>query len=134
METFGHIRMNTDCTNSFSDEWLERTFLEKVGHIDNTKRVAQIRLIGTETIHTLLPGHTLDWQLHLYTQDLFKQIGQKALIYINNVIHIHKRQLHIDLGKLRLTVSTKILVTEAFYDLDVAVITGTHQKLLKDLG
>ena len=55
METFGHIGVYADCPNRFSDERLERTFLEKVGHIDNTKRVTQIRLIGTKLLRTL--GH-----------------------------------------------------------------------------
>mgnify|MGYP000543367996 CR=1 FL=1 len=31
METFGHIGVYADCPNRFSDERLERAFLEKVG-------------------------------------------------------------------------------------------------------
>ena len=52
---------------------------------------------------------------------------QKDIVYIN------KRQFHIDLCKFRLTVSTEILVTETLYDLEITVISGTHQKLFENL-
>ena len=63
METFGHIGVYADCPNRFSDERLERTFLEKVGHFDNTKRVTQIRLIGTKLQHCLLITDNRIWSL-----------------------------------------------------------------------
>ena len=51
----------------------------------------QIRLIRTKTIHCLLPGHSLDWKLHIHIQNFFKQFCKESLIYINNIIHVHER-------------------------------------------
>jgi len=103
METFGHIRMNTDCTNSFSDEWLERTFLEKVGHIDNTKRVAQIRLIGTKLQHCLLVA---DDRIRRFCDntsfrcEFFKYCGKHFLSDSKHIFLRCKTHLEIELVKL----------------------------------
>ena len=92
-----------------------------------------VRLVRAKTVHGLLPGDTLDRKLNIHIQNLFKQICKISFIYINDIVYIHKGQLHIDLGKLRLTVRTEIFITEAARDLDITVISGTHKKLLVKL-
>ncbi len=51
----------------------------------------------------------------------------------DNIILIDKSELHIDLRKFGLPVSTQIFITETFYNLKVAVETGDHQQLFKKL-
>ena len=94
---------------------------------------SHIRFIRTETIHCFLPCDSLDWKFHIDTKNLFEQVGKISLIYIDYIIYIYERKFHIDLCELRLTVSTKILITEASCNLDVSVISGTHQKLFVQL-
>ena len=57
----------------------------------------------------------------------------QTFIDLHNILFIHKRKFHIDLCKFRLTVRTQILITEAFCNLDISVVSGAHQKLLKQL-
>ena len=103
METFGHIRMNTDCTNRFSDEWLERTFLEKVSYIDDTKWVAQIRLIGTKLQHCLLVAD--DW-IRCFCDNasfrckFFKHCGKHFFSDCKHIFLCCKAHLEIKLIKL----------------------------------
>ena len=63
-----------------------------------------------------------------------EQFCQKALIDVDHIIHIHEGKLHVDLGKLRLTVCPQVLVPEAFCKLEIAVASGAHEKLLEKLG
>ena len=46
---------------------------------------------------------------------------------------VRKDVSKVDLGKLRLAVTTQVLVTETFNDLVVTVKTSIHQKLFGDL-
>ena len=57
----------------------------------------------------------------------------KAGTLRSEYVDINKGKLHICLCKLRLTVCTQILVTEAAGDLEIPVIAGCHQKLLEQL-
>ena len=60
-------------------------------------------------------------------------IGDHSLHHILEVLHVHERHLEVQLGELRLTVLTGILITEAPGDLIVAIHTGDHQHLLEEL-
>ena len=93
----------------------------------------QIWFVRAKTIHRILPGHPLDRQFHIHIQYLFEQVRQQTFIYINHIVHIYKRQLHINLRKFRLTVCTKVLITETTCNLDITVITGAHQQLFEQL-
>ena len=104
-----------------------------LGNINQLHTETQVRFVGTETVHSLFPGHSLDRELYLNAEHLFEQVCQQSLIDIDNIIYINESKLHIDLGELRLTVGTQVLVTEAFYNLDIAVIAGAHQKLFEQL-
>ena len=88
-----------------------------------------IRFIRSETIHSFLPCDSLDRKFNIYIQNFFEQVCKKSLIYVDDIINIYERKLHIDLCKFRLTVCTKVLITEAACDLNVTVISGAHQKL-----
>jgi len=92
-----------------------------------------IRLVGTKTIHSFLPGNSLDREFYIDIQNFFEQECKISLVNIDNIVYINKGKLHIDLCELRLTVSTKILITETSCDLDITIKSGAHQKLLVQL-
>ena len=48
MEAFGHICMNLNSAHGLSNKWLKRTFLEKLCHINNSKRIAKVWFICTK--------------------------------------------------------------------------------------
>ena len=92
-----------------------------------------IRLVRTETVHSFLPGDSLDRKFNIYIKNFFEQVCKESLIYVDDIINIYERKLHIDLRKFRLTVRTKVLITEAACDLDITVISRAHQKLFVKL-
>ena len=51
---------------------------------------------------------------------------KKSFINIQDIVYIHKGKLHIDLGKLRLTICPEIFITIASGKLEVAIASGTH--------
>ena len=92
------------------------------GNIRQLHAKTGIRLIGSKTIHGLLPGHTLDWKLHLKADCFLTDIFQQLFIHCNHIVHIHKGQFHIHLCEFGLSVRTQILITEASCDLEIPVI------------
>ena len=52
---------------------------------------------------------------------------------LQHIFLFYKRHLAVDLCELRLTVSTKVLITETLGNLEVTVETGHHQQLLQRL-
>ena len=117
-----------------SFEYREFTVLHGLRHIRKLHAEPQIRLVGAEPVHGLLPAHPLNGKGYLHVQHLFKQVSQQPLVDIHHIVLIHKGQLHIDLGELRLAVRPQILVPVAAGQLDIPVIAGAHQQLLEQLG
>ena len=112
----------------------ESAVLHNFAYIMKLHTETHIRFVRPETVHGFLPCDPLDRKLHVHIQHFFEKICQKSFIHINNIVHIHERKLHVDLGELRLTVRAEVLIPETTGDLDIAVITGTHQKLFVQLG
>ena len=56
-----------------------------------------------------------------------------GLDLLEDVVLLDERHLEVDLGELRLPVSSQVLVAEAASDLVVAVEPRDHQQLLEDL-
>jgi len=114
-------------------KYTESTVLHYIAYIMQFHSETHIRFVRTESVHCFLPCDTLDRKFHINVKHFFEQICKESLIYINNIINVYERELHIDLCKLRLSVSTKVLITEASCDLNITVITGAHQKLFVKL-
>ena len=57
---------------------------------------------------------------------LHEQFLQISFVDIDHIINVYEGQLHIDLGELRLTVCTQILITVATRQLEITVLTGAH--------
>ena len=58
---------------------------------------------------------------------------QESFVDIDDFILVNEGKLHVNLCKLRLTVRTKVLITEALCQLEVTVIARAHQQLFKKL-
>ena len=114
-------------------EYTETAVFHNITDIMKFHAKPHIRFVRTETIHSFLPGDSLDRKFYINIQNFFKQECKISLININNIVYIYERKFHIDLRELRLTVSTKILISETSCDLDITVKSGAHQKLLVQL-
>ena len=66
-------------------------------------------------------------------QQFVEHFGNHLFGGCHHFLFIHKGSFDIDLGKLRLTLCTKVFVAEALHDLVVTVKAGHHQQLLEQL-
>ena len=80
-----------------------------------------------------MPCHLLQLGRKLHATDFLKEVTSHILKQIDDIVLIDERHLTVNLCKLRLTVSTKVLVTEALCNLEVTVETADHKKLLQSL-
>ena len=67
---------------------------------------------------------------HVNAADFLENFLKKPLVDVEDVLHVHEGQLHVDLSKFRLAVCPQILVAVAACKLEVAVEAGAHEKLL----
>ena len=81
-----------------------------------------------------MPCHLLQFGRQLHATNLLEQVTGHVLKQVDHVVLVNKRHLAVDLCKLGLTVSAKILVAETFRYLEVTVETAHHEQLLKGLG
>ena len=63
-----------------------------------------------------------------------KDLFDHALHDLHDLILIHEGCLNVDLCEFRLSVSPKIFITKTFGNLIIAIHSGSHQDLLKELG
>ncbi len=103
---------------------------QDLAQVGQFHRKAQIRLVGTETVHRLMPGHAAQRSRNLDIQNFLIDVFDKSLRDGHHVILRNKGHLEVDLRKLRLPVGAQILVAETAGHLHVAVETGKHQNLL----
>ena len=66
-------------------------------------------------------------QLNVNIEHFLEYALEEALVDGDNVILLNERHLKVDLGELRLTVGTQVLVAEAAGDLNVTVHAGQHE-------
>ena len=116
-----------------SCKYAESAALHQLRNIFQLHAEPDIRFVGTETVHRLPVRHPQEWNRNLHAQDLAEQKLEELFIDIHHVLFGHEGELHVHLGKIRLTVRAQILIPETAGDLEIAVIPGAHQKLLKQL-
>ena len=71
-------------------KYAETTAFHNVRHVCELHAETKVRLIGTEAVHGLLPGHPPDRKLYIHVQHLFKQFCKITLIHIDDIVYIHK--------------------------------------------
>ncbi len=58
---------------------------------------------------------------------------EEPVRHVDDVLLVHERQLHVELGELGLAVGAEVLVAEAAGDLEVALVAADHEELLEEL-
>ena len=119
--TFCIDTTNTSAVLKRTCEYTKSAVFYDITDIMKFHTETHIRLVGTKTIHSFLPGNSLDRKFYIDIQNFFEQECKISLVNIDNIIYINKGKFHIDLCELRLTVSTKVLITEASCDLDITI-------------
>ena len=121
--SFGIDTTNTSTILKRACKYCKSTVFHYIRYIFQFHSKTKIRLIRAITVHCFLPCHSLDWKLYIYIKNLFEKFLKILFIYFDNIIYVNERKLHIDLCEFRLSVRTKILITETSCDLDVTVYT-----------
>ena len=80
-----------------------------------------------------MPAHTREGRLDIEIEQLLEEIAGHPLEDRQHILLLDEAHLTVDLSELRLAVRTKILVTEALDDLEIAVKATNHQQLLEGL-
>ena len=92
-----------------------------------------IRFVRTVLVHGIVPAHARKRIRNIHVKNTLEELSHHRLEGIEHILLLHERHLAVDLCKLRLTVSTEVLVTEAAHNLEIAVVTGHHKQLLECL-
>ena len=69
----------------------ESAVLHNISYIMKFHAKSHIRFVRAETIHCFLPGHSLDWKLHIHTKNLFEQVC-KQISHLHRLHHPHQRR------------------------------------------
>ena len=80
-----------------------------------------------------MPAHTREGRLDIEIEQLLEEIAGHTLEDRQHIFLLDEAHLTVDLSELRLAVRTKVLVTEALDDLEIAIKTTNHQQLLEGL-
>ena len=104
--------------------------LAEIGDLDRDPAVGPIGAIAKQcvvvgqAVHALGPLDVGERQ----------QLAHEWVRRGDHVVLLDERQLHVQLGELRLAIGTEVLVAKAAGDLVVALEPAHHQQLLEQLG
>ena len=111
-------------------EHLESAILKNCRKVAKLKAKTDIGLIRAKAIHSLFIRHTDKVALVINTHIILQNVLKESLVYLHYVICRNEGHLGIKLGKLGLTVSSEVLVSEATRYLEITVEARNHKKLL----
>ena len=94
---------------------------------------ADIGLIVSVSPHRGFPGGALNGSFVIDPLHIGEDPLDQSLEHVQDIFLFDEAHLAIDLRELRLTIGPQVLVTEAFYDLIVSVVSADHQQLLEGL-
>ena len=118
---------SADTTDIFSCiEHRETMTFEYVHKFYETHFEASIRFVRTIIFHSIVPSHTREC-VEFDTFDSTEEVTTHAFEHLDNILLFNKTHFAVDLRKFRLTVSTKVFITETFHDLEVTIKTTHHQ-------
>ena len=92
----------------------------------------QVGLVDSIVLDRVSVRHT-DEVRQIHVEYTLENMLDHSLKHTQYIFLLDKRHLTVDLRKLRLTVSTEVLITEALHDLIVSVHTCHHKQLLHNL-
>ena len=74
-----------------------------------------------------MPAHTREGGLNIEIKELLEEEASHPLEDIQDIFLLDKAHLTVNLRELGLAVCTKVFITEALDDLEIAVKTTDHQ-------
>lgn len=92
--------------------------------------MSHIRLISSIAHHSLSISHSLKPKRQSNIHSPEENNLHKLLNKLHHILLSRKRDLHIQLSKLGLTISSQILISEALGKLKVTSDSGSHKDLL----
>ena len=114
-------------------EDLKVNVAHQIGEICEFELDAKVGLVGTVVVHCIRPQHDRE-RIGQVDIDGFFEDGADQLFHQGADFNfVQEAGFNIHLSEFRLTVSTKVFVTEAFNDLVVAVKACAHQHLFEEL-
>ena len=75
-----------------------------VGQLDVLKTVPHVGLVGSEPLHGVAVGDVGERGLQLLVVEALPDVGHHALDHVLDILHVHERHLHVQLGELGLPV------------------------------
>ena len=100
---------------------------------DELHAEAHVGFVASETAHGFGPGQTQERLVEFDAAQGLEQVFGHAFEGLDDVLLSDERHLAVNLGELRLTVGTQVLVAETLDNLEVAVEAGHHEQLLQCL-
>ena len=91
----------------------------------------QIRLVAAVTIHGFGIRHAAQRRLNFLTFDFFNHFRHQPFHQAHDIVFIHKRHFQINLRVFGLAVGAQVFIAKTARELEITVIAGHHQKLLK---
>ena len=117
----------------WAGEHFELDVCHRISDVDQFQINTQVGLVRTITTHRFRIGHARERIGELGTVHFLEDMPNHALDHVLHIVFFDEGELHIELGKFRLTIGAQVLIAEAARDLVVAVHAGHHQQLLEQL-
>ena len=123
-----------DLPSAFNNgaEYLELGMFKQRCDVSDLIAEAKIRFIRTVALHAFLPGQTFKCR-ELNVLEFRENRTHQLFNDRKDIVLFHKAHLDINLCEFRLTVSTKVFITEAAGNLEIAFHACNHKQLLIDL-
>src|SRR5699024_554749 len=100
--------------------------LREIDKLQSKARIGFVRAVG---FYSFIIGHTLKWSLDLSPGRVAYDFLHQRFRGAHHLFFVYKGHLYINLGKLRLAISSQILIPKALYNLKIAVKSRYHQEL-----
>ena len=107
--------------------------MEDLAQVDQLEAKACVRLVGAIARHRVRVFQARQRQLDVYIQRFLKELLEEAFVDGLHIDLFHKRHFDVDLREVRLAIGAEVFVAEAARNLEIAVVSREHQKLLKEL-
>ena len=106
--------------------------LEELRAVGELLAETQVRLVRAVSGHRIRKGHPHHRRRDLVADELPHR-GRDGLSELEDVVLLDKAHLDVELGELRLTVGTEVLIAITTRDLVVTLHAGDHEQLLEQL-
>src|SRR5699024_63366 len=110
-----------------SGKYVKFRIFNQLREIDKLQSKARIGFVRAVGFYSFIIGHTLKWSLDLSPGRVAYDFLHQRFRGAHHLFFVYKGHLYINLGKLRLAISSQILIPKALYNLKIAVKSRYHQ-------